>query len=566
MRKQLYLLGLLGLLGLGGTSALGQNLAAFGSTTTKGLPVVVTIPIFSGGLISMMGSVDYNGPVARLTGTTVINGDLRLRNGSAVTVGATGTLYVYGNLFTQQGTLTVESGGHVYFYGNQWSATPTASIAGTGTVHVISPRPATGAAADGQQRPAALDGLAAGAATQYLDGGGAPIGADLELRSAAGVTLADLNSDGAGDLSISGTLTLATDDAPLVLGANNLVLDQQPAGAVGQIAGYSERRYAQTSGGGTVRVAGLPAGASFTFPVGAAATGDYTPARLTNQAGAAVTLSLAALVTPPVAAGSPTAGRYWQVASSNAAAPFDLLLEHNLTTNQPGYNNSQASIIRSDGSTWEMAGSGGAGTSTGALTTGAAIAGASDLGRALVAAASTPAYFTKATAVPLPVQLVAFEAKRGTASAVALSWRTASELNNAGFEVQRSLDGRTWAKVGFVAGHGSTTMANSYAYTDYASTAVYYRLLQIDTNGQQAYSPVRTVPALAAVAGLVAYPNPARGTVNVTGHDVTLAVDVCNTLGQVVQQIRGGNFSTLGLAPGVYVLRQGSLATRLVVE
>jgi hypothetical protein len=92
---------------------------------------------------------------------------------------------------------------------------------------------------------------------------------------------------------------------------------------------------------------------------------------------------------------------------------------------------------------------------------------------------------------PVPVTYVTFT---GTAEAtnVILTWTTASELNNRGFEIERSADGELFETVSFVKGHGTSTSANTYSYTDVnildKQTLVYYRLKQIDFDGTSAYS------------------------------------------------------------------------------
>jgi len=111
----------------------------------------------------------------------------------------------------------------------------------------------------------------------------------------------------------------------------------------------------------------------------------------------------------------------------------------------------------------------------------------------------------------LPVELVAFTA-RNTAEGVQLAWRTASEQNNAGFEVQRrSEKASEWQVLGFVRGAGTTAEAQSYTFLDKsASGKVQYRLKQIDFDGQFEYSNVIEVDAgLPKVFALEQnYPNP----------------------------------------------------------
>ncbi|MDQ3022586.1 MAG: T9SS type A sorting domain-containing protein [Bacteroidota bacterium] len=91
----------------------------------------------------------------------------------------------------------------------------------------------------------------------------------------------------------------------------------------------------------------------------------------------------------------------------------------------------------------------------------------------------------------LPVELSSFTSTINRRD-VTLNWTTASELNNAGFDVERSLvnpEGSGWSVVGNVSGHGTTTAPMNYSYTDrnLASGKYNYRLKQIDLNGNFTY-------------------------------------------------------------------------------
>jgi len=116
---------------------------------------------------------------------------------------------------------------------------------------------------------------------------------------------------------------------------------------------------------------------------------------------------------------------------------------------------------------------------------------------------------------PLPVELVAFDAKRlGTNTLV--TWQTASEKNSAGFDIEVATDGIKFKKIAFVASKSAnTTIATSYNYTDTEAGKAgvrYYRLRQVDLDGKYAYSPIRVVSFAgasdAAVAALSSYPSP----------------------------------------------------------
>ncbi len=83
---------------------------------------------------------------------------------------------------------------------------------------------------------------------------------------------------------------------------------------------------------------------------------------------------------------------------------------------------------------------------------------------------------------PVPVELTSFTAEAG-AEGVLLKWTTASELNNHGFEVERSLNGIEFYTVAFIPGSGTTTETKQYSYTDdvdYKGGEIFY--LPIETS------------------------------------------------------------------------------------
>ncbi len=117
----------------------------------------------------------------------------------------------------------------------------------------------------------------------------------------------------------------------------------------------------------------------------------------------------------------------------------------------------------------------------------------------------------------LPVELTTFSASV-SGRAVNLKWQTATEVNNYGFEVQKSAVGSSiaegsWRKIGFVDGSGNSNAPKSYNFTDESVSAgkYLYRLKQVDNDGQYKYSDnveveVSTRPA--AYSLTQNYPNP----------------------------------------------------------
>jgi len=134
--------------------------------------------------------------------------------------------------------------------------------------------------------------------------------------------------------------------------------------------------------------------------------------------------------------------------------------------------------------------------------------------RNFAADVTTLGTFTLSNAnAPLPVELTRFTAEPTGGDAL-LRWATASEKNNDHFDVEASADGKAFRRIGTVAGHGNTTQPQEYQLIDqgiarYAADPVYYRLRQVDQDGSESFSPVRTV-RVAAIAGLTAaaWPNP----------------------------------------------------------
>ena len=114
---------------------------------------------------------------------------------------------------------------------------------------------------------------------------------------------------------------------------------------------------------------------------------------------------------------------------------------------------------------------------------------------------------------PLPVTLTTFAAKRVGVDAL-LSWQTASELYSKGFNVQVSTDGKEFRTIGFVpSASPNSVRVTNYHYTDAEknkSGLRYYRLQQVDLDGQSTYFAPRAVSfdGQNLTAGLVAYPSP----------------------------------------------------------
>ena len=118
----------------------------------------------------------------------------------------------------------------------------------------------------------------------------------------------------------------------------------------------------------------------------------------------------------------------------------------------------------------------------------------------------------------LPVDLISFNAIKNN-NDVNLDWKTASEINNSGFDIERSFDGRSWTKISFVKGFGNSAIQHNYQFIDlnafeYAGT-IYYRLKQIDYNGVFKYSNIKLVKNTPIAETVNLSPQPSKGILQV---------------------------------------------------
>lgn len=147
----------------------------------------------------------------------------------------------------------------------------------------------------------------------------------------------------------------------------------------------------------------------------------------------------------------------------------------------------------------------------------------------------------------VPVELTSFTAAV-TGTTVKLNWTTATEINNRGFDVERSSEGSTqWTKIGFVEGSGTTTNHKQYSYSDKPGTGkYYYRLRQVDFDGTHEYSGIVSAEVTAPTEFKLNqnYPNPFNPSTKFSftipvNSDVILTV--YNQIGQQVGIIENGN-------------------------
>lgn len=180
--------------------------------------------------------------------------------------------------------------------------------------------------------------------------------------------------------------------------------------------------------------------------------------------------------------------------------------------------------------------------------------------------------------LPLPVELVSFGSSMND-NIVELSWITASEINNMGFDIERKSESGSYEMIGFVRGNGTTIDYSYYSFTDMISQPgmYFYRLKQIDFDGSLKYSneiqvEIESAPLTFSLAQN--YPNPFNPTTNIsytlpeTGF---VNLTVYNSLGEKVTELvneveesgkHDVTFSAENLSSGLYIYKLNLISER----
>lgn len=171
------------------------------------------------------------------------------------------------------------------------------------------------------------------------------------------------------------------------------------------------------------------------------------------------------------------------------------------------------------------------------------------------ASGTTPIAIAAANA-PLPVKLLNFSAEIDN-NQTNLFWSTAAEVNNKGFELQRSLDGKNFTSVTFVKGAGNTNRVTRYNFKDNNNSSAYYRLKQLDFDGQFEYS--NTIKVVNSELSIELSPNPFNENIEINSLTPILNAEIIDITGKVkIIEIANSNklnINTSELGKGVYFIR-----------
>ncbi|MFN5323493.1 MAG: T9SS type A sorting domain-containing protein [Bacteroidota bacterium] len=146
---------------------------------------------------------------------------------------------------------------------------------------------------------------------------------------------------------------------------------------------------------------------------------------------------------------------------------------------------------------------------------------------------------------PLPIELLDLSA-RGQDNHILLEWSTASETNNSGFEIMRSVNGADFEKISWMDGHGNSNQILNYQFKDFdvnSNEAYYYRLNQIDFDGTATLTEIVTAKLNSSNVQISAWPNPFQNSTNIVlnlDKSASTEIFIVNTLGQVVAELSKG--------------------------
>jgi len=382
----------------------------------------------------------------------------------------------------------------------------------------------------------------------------------------------------AGSIIINGTLTLTS--GKLQLGTYDLTI-----GSSGSISGANSTNYIVTnSTGGLLRQ--VPNSATnITYPVGTSTS--YNPVVLSQTAGGTTdnfevrvfsgvsTSYNASDAATGTAITSDVVKKTWAISESTpGGSNVSITLQWNAADEGTSFSRSTCYVAHYTSGAWQSVAA-------------AAASGTGPYTRQLTGVTSFSPFSVIDNSSPLPVRMLSFSGKPGDAGNE-LEWITASEVNNKGFEIERRDESSgDFVFIGFVNGHGTTSMVNNYIYNDDITESAFYRLKQVDFDGRFEYSQIIYIDRSNVNStfsngniSINIYPNPAVNSVSIEvaeGADWELNVKLVDINGKEVnvpvqQKSADGRKLTLDVSAvrkGVYFIEsvngQNKLSQKLLI-
>ena len=463
------------------TLTIGGNLDIQGGVLNFGNSSSAPVFNLSGNFSMSGGTLSYTATTANLTATVNFSksGTQTFTKSSGSIVALTANTRTIA--FNVNSGSTLDMGANILDNGGTSTATFTVASGGglkLGSTAGITSSGATGNVQVSGARTFSTGGNYTynGSSAQVTGNGLPPTVNNLTVNNSSGVTLSN-------GVTVSGAITMTS--GTLALGTNSLTI-----GSSGSISGANVSNYVVTDNSGVLTRIGVGA-SDIAFPVGTVSS--YNPVTI-NNAGTSDDFSVnvkSSLDNAPTDA-SKIVNRQWTIlegtpGGSNATLTF----QWNGSEEAGSFNRNGVLVIGHYGGSWDE--------------TSASLSG-SDPYTATASGFASFSPFSVGNGGSLPVEITSFSANAHGTN-VELSWATATELSNHGFEVQRTVISdqssvnssqivnrkskiENWAKVAFVEGAGTSNAPKSYTYHDVASSAgkYAYRLKQIDHDGSFKYS------------------------------------------------------------------------------
>ncbi|KAA0990400.1 choice-of-anchor A family protein [Dyadobacter aurulentus] len=165
-------------------------------------------------------------------------------------------------------------------------------------------------------------------------------------------------------------------------------------------------------------------------------------------------------------------------------------------------------------------------------------------------------YFSENT-ITLPVSLAKFTASKEGQS-VNLNWTTTSETNSSHFDIEHSVNGKSWNRIGTVSSHQESSQSRHYSFTDQSPVdgENLYRLKMVDLDETFAYSNIESIKIKTGSA-ITLFPNPTADRILVSNSADIKQVTIVDFFGRNVYKavkITSEGIDCKNLASGMYVV------------
>ncbi len=293
---------------------------------------------------------------------------------------------------------------------------------------------------------------------------------------------------------------------------------------VTNVDGADANSFIRTPGTGELKI-NIPNGQTKLFPVGNSA---YNPMSITNNTGVADYMSVRVIDEvynnglTGYTSTQPRVKRTWDIHKTNANAGSGLTFVFNWNAGE-AYALSTPTLYHYEYGQWNRQ----SGTTT-------------YTSNSLTYTSYTGTFSPFAIGnnlTPLPVKLASFNAvAQNETKSTLVTWETVEEKDNSKFEVERSIDGINWIKIGTVEANGNSSTVNNYQFVDAKPENInYYRLKSVDVTGDFQYSEIKKVNFAEPTDIVKVYPNPSNGTINISVNEAA-KYSVMDVNGKIVSE------------------------------